>query len=125
MRILFVAAALICISGCGPDETTPAPSDGKIRPAPNGEHIAEAAACKAFSDAHSKKLLAVGCVGTAPSCPGLLRTQSGADCLEYDKGSLDGCIAHIDAQTDCAGINAAIVNCVVYAYAESAPAGCP
>lgn len=125
MRIWFVAATLLCISGCGVDETTPAPSDGKIRPPPNGVHIAEAVTCKALADAHSQKLLAVGCVGTAPACPGLLRTQSGIDCLEYDQGSLDGCIAHIESQMVCADVNAAIVNCIVHAYAESAPAGCP
>jgi len=125
MRILFVAVTLLGVSGCGADETLPTPSDGKIRPPPNGEHIAEAVACKALSDAHSKTLLTVGCAGTARSCPGLLRTQSGADCLEYDKGSLDGCVAHIESQMACADVNAAIEACIVFAYAESAPAGCP
>jgi hypothetical protein len=125
MRILIVAAALLFVSGCGADETPSTPSDGKIRPPPSGERTTEAIACDAFSDAHSKALLTVGCAGTSRTCPSLLRTQSGADCLEYDKGSLDGCIAHINAQTTCSDLAVAIDVCVVHAYGESAPAGCP
>lgn len=125
MRIPFVAVALLCFSGCGADETTPTPSDGKIRPPPNGVHIAEAVACKALSDAHSQTLLTVGCAGTARSCPGLVRAQSGADCLEYDQGSLDACVAHIKSQDACMDINAALDVCIVFAYEGTAPAGCP
>ncbi len=124
MRILLVAALLV-VSGCGPDEVPAPPDDGKIRPPPSGERVSEDVACTAFSDAHSKALLAKGCVGTGSTCPSLLRVQSKADCLEYDKGSLDGCIQHINMQTTCDGISAALNACIVYAYADSAPAGCP
>jgi hypothetical protein len=125
MRILFAAAALLFVSGCGSDEMPSTPDDGKIRPPPSGERTTEAAACSALSDTHSKALLSVGCVGTARACPGLLRTQSGAECLEYDKGSVDGCVAHIKAQTTCSDLGVAVEACVVFAYDGSAPAGCP
>ncbi|MBK9263504.1 MAG: hypothetical protein IPM54_27320 [Polyangiaceae bacterium] len=126
MRILLAAAALLFASGCGSEETPPEqPSDGKIRPPPSGERMTEAAACAALSDAHLDKLLAVGCAGTSRTCPTLLRSQSGTECVEYDKGSLDGCVAHIDAQATCSEVAASIDDCIVYAYADSAPAGCP
>jgi len=125
MRFLL-AAALLFVSGCGPYDLTPSqPNDGKLRPPPSGERMAEASACSALSDAHSKALLGAGCVGTVRTCPTLLRLQSGAECLQYDKGSLDGCIAHINEQTMCSDIAGAIDDCIVYAYADSAPAGCP
>ena len=125
MRILLVAALLL-VSGCGSDEVVPTPSDGKVRPPPSGERMLEDAACTALSDAHSKALLTVGCVGTSPACPSLLRAQQGGvACLEYDKGSLDGCIAHVNAQMTCDDLSTAITACIVYAYADSAPAGCP
>lgn len=126
MRILLTAAVFLFVSGCGADEVPVTPNDGKIRPPPSGVRTTEAIACSALSDAHSKTLLTVGCVGTSATCPGLLRTQqSGATCLEYDKGSLDGCITHIKAQTACPDIATALGACIVYAYEGSAPAGCP
>lgn len=125
MRILFAAVALLFVSGCGSDEIPSTPDDGKIRPPPSGERTTEPAACSALSDAHSKALLSIGCAGTSRTCPSLLRTQSGAECLEYDKGSLDGCIAHLNAQTTCPDLAKAIDVCVVFAYEGSTPAGCP
>lgn len=127
MRILLVAAALLLASGCGSDEAKPAPTtdDGKLRPPPSGERMTEAAACDALSDAHSKMMLAVGCAGTSRTCPTLLRSQSASECVEYDKGSLDACIAHIEAQTTCPDVASSLDECIVYAYPESAPAGCP
>lgn len=125
MRIVSTALVVFFLSGCGADETPSTPDDGKIRPPPSGERTTEALACSALVDAHSKTLLAVGCVGTARSCPSLVRSQSGADCLQYDKGSLDACVAHINAQMACEDIGAAVDACIVYAYADSAPAGCP
>lgn len=127
-RILPIFAFGLFMLGCGADEPTsptPPPNDGKLHPTPSGERIAEAAACSALADAHSKTLLAVGCVGTTQSCPTLLRLQSGSDCLQYDKGSLDGCVAHIKEQTMCMAINASVNECVVFSYAGSAPTGCP
>jgi hypothetical protein len=125
MRILFAAVALLFVSGCGSDQVPTTPEDGKIRPPPSGERTAESVACDALSNAFSKALLSVGCAGTLRTCPTLLRTQSGAECLEYDKGSLDGCIEHLQAQTTCSDLAAAIDVCVVFSYGESAPAGCP
>lgn len=125
MRILLIAAMLMLVSGCGDEPAPSEPADGKVRPPPSGEKITEAAACNAFSDAHSKALLALSCVGTARTCPTLLRLQSGANCLQYDKGSLDGCVTHINEQTTCADLGDAVNDCIVYSYADSAPAGCP
>jgi hypothetical protein len=128
MRILLAAAALmLLVSGCGSVEPEPEkPSDdGKLRPPPNGVRTTETAACNALSAAHSKTLLGIGCVGTTRDCPSWVRTQSGADCLQYDQGSLEGCIAHIKEQTTCADLAASVDECIVYAYADSGPAGCP
>ncbi len=127
MRILLaVAALMLLVSGCGSDESEPdPPSDGKIRPPPNGVRTTETAACNALSDAHSDTLLGIGCVGTTRDCPSWVRTQSGGECLQYDQGSLDGCVAHLKAQTTCADLAASIDECIVFAYAGSGPAGCP
>jgi hypothetical protein len=125
MRILLAAAVLLLVPGCGTEDPPLEPSDGKIRPPPSGERLMEAPACAALSDAHSKMMLSVGCAGTTRTCPTLLRAQSGSECAEYDKGSLDGCITHIQAQTTCPEVAASLDECIVYAYPASAPAGCP
>jgi hypothetical protein len=125
MRILLAATALLLASGCGSEEAPPEPDDGKLRPPPTGERMTEGAACAALSDAHTKQMLSVGCAGTTRTCPSLLRIQSGSDCVEYDKGSLDACIAFINDQPTCSEVAASIDECIVYAYPASAPAGCP
>lgn len=126
MRILLVVAVLMFVSGCGSEEPAPSvPNDGKLRPPPSGEKVTEAAACNALSDAHSDALLSLGCVGTVRACPTLVRLQSGGDCLQYDQGSLNGCVEHIQKQTTCSDLAAAVEECIVYSYADSAPAGCP
>jgi hypothetical protein len=125
MRILLAAAALLLASGCGSEEAPPEPDDGKLRPPPTGERMTEAAACTALSDAHTKHMLSSGCAGTTRTCPALLRTQSGSDCDEYDKVSLNACIAYIKEQATCPDIAGSLDQCIVYAYPESAPAGCP
>ena len=71
------------------------------------------------------EVLAQGCVGTSPTCPSFLRTEFSADCLQYDKGSVDGCLAFYKTKTTCEDLRKALDECVITAYTDSAPAGCP
>lgn len=122
-----VALALMLVA-CGSDEgdnTTGDPGDGKYRPPSSGEHTTEAIACNALVDAHSKQLVALGCSGTSRICPNMLRTEFAESCLEYDKGSVDGCVAYYKMQASCADLATALDACVITAYEGSAPAGCP
>jgi len=125
MRKTLLALLLLTLPlGCS-DEPAPEPSDGKYHPPPSGEHTTEKLACDALVDTHQKRLLEIGCVGTSRTCPEFLRTQFSGDCLEYDKGSVDGCLAYINEKTACADINAALDGCVITSYPDTAPAGCP
>ncbi len=36
------------------------------------------------------KLFSIGCVGTSPTCPDLLRDETGTACLQYDQGQRGG-----------------------------------
>lgn len=126
MRVSLVVLFCAMLAGCGADEPPEkVPDDGKIRPKPSGERTTEALACDALTSGHSKLMLSLGCFGTSRTCPSMLRAQFAEACLEYDKGSVDGCLAHYADQTSCEDLSAALDICVVTAYEGSAPAGCP
>ena len=66
------------------------------------------------------------CVGTSQTCPALIEaTAGGATCLEYDHGSVQGCVAYFGQQASCDALAAAVPNCVPASFDGSAPAGCP
>jgi hypothetical protein len=126
MRETFVAITFFVfpfLMGCS--DEAPTPDDGKFHPPPSGEHTTEALACKALVDAHSAHLLSIGCAGTSRTCPGFLRAEFGVDCQEYDKGSVDGCVAYYQSQTTCQDLSAALDICVITAYPGTTSAGCP
>jgi hypothetical protein len=124
---MFVAVVLglICF-GCGGEEAPPPDTgDGKVHPPASGERTTEALACDTLINTHGKQMLAQGCVGTSPTCPAFLRSEFNADCLQYDKGSVDGCLEFYKTKTTCDDLRKALDECVITAYTDSAPAGCP
>lgn len=131
MRRMFGAVALILAAalaaGCSedpPDDTQPEAGDGKYHPPPNGTHTTEALACNALVNGHSKRMLALGCTGTSRTCPGFLRSNFGASCLEYDQGSVDGCLAYYDMQKSCEELAPALEGCMITSYPGTMSAGC-
>ena len=130
MRLKLVAIALLLpLLGCGADEGPPDPEDagdGKYRPPPSGVHTTEDGACKALLDTYSKQLLSLGCAGTTPICPNYLRTSfNGTQCMEYDQGSVSGCIEYFKMQSTCDDLVHALSDCEITPYRGTEPAGCP
>jgi hypothetical protein len=130
---LALALVLACSLSCGsedrketvpPDEEEDA-GDGKVRPAPNGQHVGEATACDALLGAQDSKIKSLQCSITTRTCPALLRVVFATKCLEYDDGSVQGCIAHYKKETTCDGLENAINECEVTAYPGTEPKGCP
>lgn len=111
-------------SGSGGGSGTTTTTDGKYHPAADGAHVTEKVACDALVAKQEKKLLALGCVGTGQTCPGFLRSQFQTACMEYDQGSVSGCLAYYDQQSTCAALKNAIEACVVTPYPGTEPAGC-
>ena len=111
--------------GADPPEETNDAGDPKIYPEPNGQHVGEEAACDALLAGQESRILALGCSITTRTCPSLLRVMFVTACLEYDDGSVQGCIAHYKAQSTCEALSDAIANCVVTAYPGTEPNGCP
>ncbi|UQA56410.1 hypothetical protein [Polyangium aurulentum] len=129
MRGTWVAISLlVSLLACGSDEgpnDDPDAGDGKYRPPPSGVHTTEDAACKTLLDAHSKQMLTLGCAGTSPVCPNYLRVEyGGVKCMEYDKGSVDGCLAYFQMQSTCDALGDALADCLITAYPGTEPAGC-
>lgn len=131
-----ILAALALAAGCGDDgggtggsgttSGTGGEDDGKVHPEPNGVAIAEAAACEAVLSAFQDRITALGCTGTAPSCPGLIQAPSGAPaCSQYDEGTAQGCADHVTAGADCDDTRARLDACIVEPIEDSEPAGCP
>ncbi|MDI3287522.1 hypothetical protein [Polyangium sp. 15x6] len=128
MRELRVAIVLsMLLAACGGDDIdlTPLPDDGRFRPPASGERTTEDDACNTLIDAHSDRMLSLGCVGSSRTCPGFLRAEFSAECLQYDKGSVDGCLEFYKAKATCEDLIPALEGCVITAYTDTAPAGCP
>lgn len=133
-RLVLVATAGLAACGlaaCGSAEPSGTGgaggmSDGKVHPPGNGQHQAEALACKALLDAQSARGLALSCTLTTRPCPTLIQIMAGGEpCLEFDQGSAQGCVDHYNQQTTCDDLAKAIDACVVTSFSNSAPAGCP
>jgi len=120
-------AAVCLLLGCGQaQETLPDGGDGgdgRYHPAPNGVHTSEAEACEALHDAVSDKRLELGCAKTLRPCPQFLWVQFGTQCMEYDEGSVQGCVEYYAAWSSCDQMDE--TQCVVTAYPGTEPAGCP
>lgn len=121
------------IPACGGDDGDPPTNDepdagdGKVRPPPSGVHITEAAACDALLAAFDARRQTLGCtVITSRTCPNLVRAQvSGEACLEYDEGSVNGCVAHYNEQSTCEALAAALDDCIATSYPGTQSANCP
>ncbi|MFO0588547.1 MAG: hypothetical protein U0441_13445 [Polyangiaceae bacterium] len=127
----FALTAALSLFGCGDGgsggssgTTTTTTTDNRYHPPADGTHVTEKSACEALVNKQEKKLLALKCVGTGQVCPGFLRSEFSTECMEYDEGSVAGCIAYYDQQTTCDGLKAAIDDCVITAYPGTEPAGC-
>lgn len=135
--LAVILAALALAAGCGDDGGggsggssgtggSGGEDDGKVHPEPNGVAIAEEAACQTVLSAFQDRITALGCTGTAPSCPGLIQAPSGAPaCSQYDEGTAQGCADHVTAGSDCEDTRARLDVCIVEPIADSEPAGCP
>lgn len=100
--------------------------DGKVRPPGNGVAIAEAVACAKVQSAFQDRVTALGCAGTARSCPDLIKAPSGAPaCAQYDEGAADGCAAYVTEAADCDDVRVRLEACIVEFVEGSEPAGCP
>lgn len=136
LQITLTAAALaLGIQGCGGDEeetkgssSTGGPidaGDGRYRPPGNDVHTSEDAACSALSSAQDAKVQGLKCSITTRTCPSLLRVEFSTACMEYDEGSVQGCIDYYKKQTNCSDLAVAIKDCVVTPFLGTEPAGCP
>ena len=133
-RAVLLAAVLLslpaCFAACGSGGSTGAGAggssgDGKVHPPGNGVATSEADACSALTDAASSLALSLGCLSTTQTCPDFLRSEFVTSCLQYDQGSVQGCVTYYGMQTTCADLATAVDDCAVTPIAGSAPNGCP
>jgi len=103
---------------------TPDASDGKFHPMGDGVHMTEANACTALINAQGTARGNLGCAGTSRICPDFLRAQFVTACLEYDQGSVQGCIDYYNKATTCDELNKGIGDCVATAFPNTMSAGC-
>ena len=126
---LLVLLALGCGSSdedSGDSEPTEDASDGNYHPmTESGVPTTEDLACQRLIDGAGDKLLALGCPGTSPICPDFLRSQFVTACLEYDEGSVSGCVEYIKGKKTCDAVRTALTECAITPFAGSEPAGCP
>jgi hypothetical protein len=54
-----------------------------------------------------------------------LRVEFATPCLQYDEGTVQGCVAYYGMASSCDALAAAITNCEIAPIAGSAPKGCP
>ncbi len=122
--IWLTASLVTLLTCCADDDPAPGPGDdGKFHPPASGQHTSETAACDALQGAFRDQAIALGCTNTVRACPGFLRVHYSPDCMEYDQGTVDGCIDFFQNVGDCA----ALVEdaCVLITYPGTEPAGCP
>jgi hypothetical protein len=127
-----LALSLLALAACGSGSSAgtgggggSGGSDGKYHPPDNGVAMSEADACAALSQAGDMDSLTLMCLATSVTCPDLLRDEFTTPCLQYDQGSVQGCVAYYAAATTCAALDAALDACAVSPITGSAPKGCP
>ena len=131
--LLLSAALLVPLAACGSSSSgggggsggTGGGSDGKFHPMGNGTAESETDACSALTHAASSLALSLGCISTTPTCPDFLRSEFTTACLQYDEGSVQGCISYYGMAKTCDALSTSVSNCAVMPMAGSAPKGCP
>jgi len=124
LRPVLAWSLWLAAPGCVAEtDTGGPPDDGRVHPPPNGVHIGEGEACVSVQGAFRDQALALGCSATTRLCPEFLRSQFGAACMEYDQGSVAGCVEYYQGLTQCGELDPAM--CVVIPYPGTEPAGCP
>ncbi len=121
LRHVPLLVLLAC--SCGGETTAPDAGDGKVHPPPNGVTTSETQACQRLLGALQNRAFALGCSTTLRPCPELLRAQFTTPCMQYDQGTVDGCVSYFNTRSACAELAAEI--CVVVPYPGTEPAGCP
>lgn len=129
---LTALSVCLSLSGCGSDDNPrnddsddgSDPGDGKYRPAADGTHTTETEACATLQKAQETKVQGLKCPLTTRTCPALLRATFSTACMEYDMGSVQGCVEYYQQPGSCDGLEDAIKACVVTAYPGTEPAGC-
>jgi hypothetical protein len=122
---------LVAVAACGAGGSTAGSAggggagDGKYHPPTNGTPMSEADACNALSAAADTDHMTLGCVSTSQPCPNLLRVEFSTPCLEYDQGTVEGCVAYYGMASSCTSLASAIAACAISPIAGSAPKGCP
>lgn len=126
IRLGLLSILVFAAAACGSESTDPAgqggsqaTDDGLYHPPTNGVHKAEDVACDLLKNASTLLRTKLKCVGTAPTCPTLVRRASsiqGAACYEYDEGTLNGCVAYYGEYDTCDDLRAALDRCAVVAY---------
>jgi hypothetical protein len=98
--------------------------DGKFRPEPNGVHITEGEACDTLQNAYQQRVMDLGCGSkTVRTCPGFVRVVYDPDCVEFDQGSVQGCVDYWNGIDRCNELFED--DCLATTYPGTEPAGCP
>lgn len=90
--------------------------------------MTEDGACQALHGALESKLQsfqAQGCVMTLRTCPSLVQIAGGEPCLQYDQGTVQGCVTYYNESADCDELKKRSDDCAFEAISGSAPNGCP
>jgi len=97
--------------------------DDRFHAQPNGVHTSETAACDTLRTAVEGRVLALGCVKTLRPCPSFLTATYQPECMEYDEGSVQGCVDYFNGINVCDDLDES--QCVLTSYPGTQPAGCP
>lgn len=125
---LLTFAAVACSDGesssGGGSAGTGGLDDGKVYPEPNGVPISEAEACDLLQGAYSQRVTDLGCgTKTVRTCPSFVRVSYDPDCVQFDQGSVLGCVDHWNSISLCDLLFED--DCVATVYPGTEPAGCP
>ena len=132
-KIAFVALAFAWLGACGDEDmgstfqpSTVSASSGagaKEVPPPNGVKISEKEACELLLEAFSEGRTKACGTSTLPACPQFLRSQYQPNCMQYDEGSVNGCVSYFKMLKVCDDFVA--TDCGLTTYPDTAPMGCP
>jgi hypothetical protein len=125
-RGIFLGPLLVlgaCTQTFEPKDVIPA-KRGIVVPDASGVATSESDACTAVTAALSSARSRLGCTTDAgqASCPAYIRPLGSQSCRQYDKGTVDGCVAVIGGYKTCAELESK--PCVVVAL-EARDPQCP